>query len=236
MALAINIDIKKIPPYVRVIVSFVPVVAFIVGFIIFVYQPKNKEILSLQGEVASLDKEISSGEVKIRKLDELVAENALLKAKLAALQEKLPAEKEVTELLKQVSDLGLQSGLEILLWKPGARRTASSGLYAEIPVQIEVVTGYHNLGDFYSQISRLKRIVNITGLKMSAKSKGKSEESKGLNTATFTAVTFVAAPSEEEAQRPEGKGKGAAQKGKDIAKDAKKSAASLKSSAKEPKE
>ena len=195
--MAINIDLKKIPPYTRVIISLVPVVIFIALFISLVYQPKSKEILSLQGAVAALDKEISSGEVKIRKLDQLIAENALLKAKLAALQEYLPAEQEVTELLKQVSDLGLQSGLEILLWKPGARRAAPSGLYAEIPVQIEVITGYHNLGDFYSQISRLARIVNITGLKITVKARG-SDDSKGLNSAAFTAVTFVASSSGEE--------------------------------------
>jgi len=195
--MAINIDLKKIPPYMRVIISLIPVIIFIVLFITLVYQPKSKEIRSLQSIVANLDKEISSGEVKIRKLDQLIAENTLLKAKLAALKEHLPAEQEVTELLKQVSDLGLQSGLEILLWKPAARRVAPSGLYAEVPVQIEVATGYHNLGDFYSHISRLARIVNITGLKITAKGKGK-DDIKGLNPASFTAVTFVASTSDEE--------------------------------------
>ncbi|MBI5675249.1 MAG: type 4a pilus biogenesis protein PilO [Nitrospirae bacterium] len=195
--MAINIDLKKIPPYIRVIISLIPVVIFIALFVTLVYQPKSKEILSLQGAVAALDKEISSGEVKIRKLDQLIAENALLKAKLAALQEHLPAEQEVTELLKQVSDLGLKSGLEILLWKPGARRAAPSGLYAEIPVEVEVITGYHDLGDFYSHISRLARIVNISGLKISVRGRGESD-SKGLNSATFTAVTFVASNSGEE--------------------------------------
>jgi len=195
--MAINIDMKKVPPYARVIISLVPVVIFVVLFVTLVYQPKSKEILSLQGAISKLDKEISSGEVKIRKLDQLIAENTLLKAKLEALKEKLPVEQEVTELLKQISDLGLQSGLEILLWKPGPRRAVPSGLYAEIPVQIEVATGYHNLGDFYSHISRLARIVNITGLKITSRSAGK-DDSKGLNAASFTAVTFVASSSGEE--------------------------------------
>jgi len=234
MALNINIDLKKIPPYARVIISLIPVVIFAVLFITLVYQPKSKEIRSLQGAVAKLDKEISSGEVKIRKLDELIAENKLLKARLEALKEKLPAEQEVSELLKQVSDLGLQSGLEILLWKPGAKRASPSGLYAEIPVQIEVITGYHNLGDFYSQISRLARIVNISGLKITVKSQGK-DDSKGLNAASFTAVTFVATTSEEEAKTTGEETKGAVQKAKVVAKDAVSAAKSLKSSAVEPK-
>jgi type IV pilus assembly protein PilO len=198
--MAINIDLKKIPSYAKVIISLIPVIIFIVLFVTLIYKPKSKEILSLQGVVAKLDKEISSGEVKIRKLDQLIAENALLKAKLEALKEKLPVEKEVTELLKQISDLGLQSGLEILLWRPGPRRAAPSGLYAEIPVQIEVVTGYHNLGDFYSQISRLSRIVNISGLRITVKGKSQND-SKDLNTATFTAVTFVASESGEETKK-----------------------------------
>ena len=170
--MAIKFDINKLPPYVKVLIPFVVAVILIVLFAVFIYSPKSKQIDALSTVVARLDNEIASGEVKARKLDILKKENALLKAKLVGLQEQLPEGKEVSILLKQISDLGVTSGLEILLWKPGARSISADRLYAEIPVQVEVIAEYHNLGDFFSHISRLKRIVNIAGINMKVESRG----------------------------------------------------------------
>lgn len=195
--MAAKIDLNKLPPIVRTLIPVVVGIILIVIFFMIIYKPKNKEINTLKAAVARIDNEIASGEVKVRKLETLKAENALLKAKLLELQEQLPEEKEVSVLLKQISDLGLASGLEMLLWKPGARRISPDGLYAEIPVQVEVLTGYHSLGDFFSQISQLKRIVNISGIQIKVKAAGKGEASE-LTNSQFTAVTFGALTAEEE--------------------------------------
>lgn len=194
--MAIKLDLNKLPPFVKVLIPFILAMVLIILFAIFMYSPRNKEITTLNTAISKLDSEISSGEVKARKLEILIAENALLKEKLAELQEQLPEEKEVSVLLKQISDLGLASGLEILLWKPGARRIASDGLYAEIPVQIEVLTGYHNLGTFFSHISSLKRIVNITGIEIKEVS-SQQKKAGELTGAALTAVTFGALTPEE---------------------------------------
>ena len=192
----IKLDLSKLPPYVRIGIPFAVSVVLILLFVFLVYSPKDKEINFLNTKVAKLDNEIASGEVKARKLDVLKAENAILKSKLVELQEQLPEGKEVSILLKQISDLGLASGLEILLWKPGARRISSDRLYAEIPVQVEVITGYHNLGTFFSHISRLKRIVNISGIEIKVKASRKGGEGE-LTNSKFTAVTFGALTPEE---------------------------------------
>jgi type IV pilus assembly protein PilO len=206
--MAMKFDLKKIPPYVRVTLSVLPGIIVIVILIFAVYIPKSKEIDTLNKSIAKLENDIASGEVKIRRLEELKAENALLKAKLAELKQTLPEEKEVSVLLKQISDLSIKSGLEVLFWKPGARRVAPSGLYAEIPVQVEVVTGYHNLGIFYSHISGLTRIVNITGINIKgSKGRGKVAE-KYLIGAKFNAVTFGAlSPGEAEAAAKQRQGR-----------------------------
>ncbi len=194
-----KINVKNLPLYLRIIIITVPSLILVLLFIFLIYSPKNEEINALNVEIAEIDNEIASAEVKVRKLDELKAENALLRAKLAKLQEQLPEEKEVTVLLKEISDLGLKSGLEILLWKPGARREAPSGLYMEIPVKVEVITAYHDLGVFFSHISRLARIVNITDINLGLK--GRSKKKAGyLITAKFTALTFAAITSALEAK------------------------------------
>jgi type IV pilus assembly protein PilO len=186
--MALNLSkIKDIPTYVKVIIAVVPSVILIILFIFLIYKPKNNEINILQDAVAKLDNEIATSEVKVRKLDELKAENKRLKALLAALKEQLPEEKEVSVLLKQISELGLQSGLEILLWRPVGRRSDPDGLYVEIPVAVTVTGRYHDLGLFASHISDIKRIVNLSSITIGIH---KARSGIEMIRAAFTASTF----------------------------------------------
>jgi len=187
------IDIKKIPSYLRILIALTPSIIAGVLFIVFIYLPENNEIKGLSDSIVRLDKEIAVSEAKAKRLAELKIENERLKVRFKALQERLPEEKEVSGLLKQISDLGIKSGLKILLWRPEAKVSDPSGLYERIPVRVEVLTGYHNLGVFFSHISRLPRIVNISDIKLSPALR---EGALQLN-ANFTATTFSAIPDGE---------------------------------------
>lgn len=198
MALDININfnkIKSLSPRVQLIIAVVPSVVLIVLFFFFIYSPKGKELGGLNKKIAQMDKQISVNEEQVRKLDDLIVENKLLKKKLAKLKEQLPEEKEVSVLLKQISDLGLMSGLQILLWKPDARNADPSGLFIEIPVKVEVLAEYHRLGDFFSQISRLPRLVNISDMSLKVR-EVKGQEGTGMIGANFTARTFASVSQE----------------------------------------
>ncbi|MBI4687064.1 MAG: type 4a pilus biogenesis protein PilO [Nitrospirae bacterium] len=201
--MAINLDIKNLPPYSRTGLILAPSIIVIALFIYFIYLPKNGEIKSLTQTIDKLDSEIASSEKKAQRLEALKIENARLRARLKQLQEQLPEEKEVSSLLRQVSDLGIKSGLRILLWRPEARVPDQSGLYIRIPVKVEVLTGYHNLGIFFSHISRLPRIVNISEIKLSSPT---LKEGSYQVTTSFTATTFSAIGEEDRTQAAE-KGK-----------------------------
>ncbi len=196
--MALNINIKNIPPYLQIILKIVPPLIVIVLFVIFIYFPKNDEIKNLNASIAKLDNEIASSEVKARKLEELKAENARLKIRLAELQEQLPEEKEVSVLLRQISDLGLDAGLEILLWRPEAKKPDPGGLYVEIPVSVSVMGGYHDLGIFVSHISQLKRIVNLSNINLNS-TVGKNNARRVK--ADFTASTFSAVTEEKKEEK-----------------------------------
>jgi type IV pilus assembly protein PilO len=196
MAFDININkIKSLPAHLQIIIAAVPSIFLITMFVFLIYSPKNKEVKNLKAKMIQLDKDITAGEAKIKRLDSLIAENALLKKKLSRLKEQLPEEKEVSELLKQISELGLRSGLEILLWKPEARKTQPEGLYVEIPVRVEVLAEYHRLGDFFSHISRLPRLVNISDIDLRKDLKGV----EGIINAKFTARTFASVDTKDAA-------------------------------------
>lgn len=195
--MALNIDIKNIPPYLKVILALIPSIILGILFTVFIYFPENSEIKKLSDSIVKLDKEIASSEVKAKRLAELKIENEGLRARLKELQERLPEEKEVSGLLRQISDLGIKSGLKILLWRPEAKVTDPSGLYERIPVRLEVLTGYHNLGVFFSHISRLPRIVNISDIKLSpAVREGVLQLNANFTATTFSAITEVPAPKE----------------------------------------
>ncbi len=194
MALKINIDLKKLPPYAKIIITFVPaLIIAIAGYSIFI-SPKNKEIKALENKVSAQENEIAKSQSKAEKLSELTAENEKLKKRLNELKEQLPEEKEVSSLLKQVSDLCIKSGLQISLWKPEQKRAHSSGIVYEIPVKVELKGSYHNLGYFFSSLTKLNRIVNLSDIKLGDP---KPEKENAILRVSFTATTFSAIPEEE---------------------------------------
>jgi type IV pilus assembly protein PilO len=196
--MAIKVDYKIFPGYVRTIIAILPalVIAIAVTFMLIV--PKNKEIKALESKIQAQENEIAKSQAKAEKLTELIAENQRLRNRLNELKEQLPEEKEVSDLLKQVSDLGIASGLRILLWKPEQRVTHLSGIVYEIPVKVELSGSYHNLGYFFSSLTRLNRIVNISDIKLGDPKPAKDST---VLKVTFAATTFSAIPEEEIAQQ-----------------------------------
>jgi len=197
------IDIKNLPPAVRVILIFLPVIIIIAVFYFVIYSPRNEDLSRLEKDISKLNNEINVSSIKASQLDELKKKNIMLQARLKELRDQLPEEKEVSSLLKEVSDLGAKAGLNILYWKPGERKSNPSGLYDEIPVKVEVTGGYHDLGTFFSHISNLRRIVNISDIKLSDP---KTEKGSTVIKASFTATTFSAV---EEGKKEEPKKGGA---------------------------
>ncbi|OGW47920.1 MAG: hypothetical protein A2Y66_01215 [Nitrospirae bacterium RBG_13_41_22] len=194
MAMKINIDFKKLPRYVQVIISIAPSLIIAIVVIILLILPKNKEIKALENKISVQVNEIAKNDSKAAKLSQLTAENERLRKRLVELKEQLPEEKEVSSLLKQVSDLCIKSGLEISLWKPEEKKTHPSGIVYEIPVKVELTGSYHNLGYFFSSLTRLNRIINLSDIKLS---EPKTEKEKVIVRVAFTATTFSAVPEEE---------------------------------------
>lgn len=193
---------RSLPMYFQVLIAALPSVILLLFALFVIFLPKNEEINALRAKSSDLEKKISISEAKIKKLDALIKENEMLKQELARLKEQLPEEREVSALLKQISELSLKSGLKVLLWKPQARSTDPQGLYVEIPVDVEVLAEYHRLGEFFSHISRLPRLVNISDINL----RGKGGESQGVINAKFTARTFASVKQSDVAPAA-GKGK-----------------------------
>jgi len=196
----IKLDFNKTPSWARtLLVIIIPLITVVIYYFVQ-YQPKSRMIDNLVAQVRQQENEISIKETKARRLAVLKAENDWLKARLRELQEQLPDEQEVSGLLRQISDLGLANGLQINSWKPKARRTDPSGLYDEIPVGVNVTAGFHNLGEFFSSISAMTRIVNVSNISMGLESGDKTtgDGSPALSV-NFNATAFTTASTAQKA-------------------------------------
>lgn len=104
-----------------------------------------------------------------------------MRESFGAMLRQLPNQTEVADLLVDVSQTGLASGLEFELFQP--RAEAPREFYAELPISIRVIGGYHEFGDFISGVAALPRIVTIHDVSISRTGNGKL----GMN---LTAKTY----------------------------------------------
>ena len=112
-----------------------------------------------------------------------------MRESFGAMLRQLPNQTEVADLLVDVSQTGLASGLEFELFQP--RSEAPREFYAELPISIRVVGGYHEFGDFISGVAALPRIVTIHDVSISRAGSGKL----GMN---LTAKTYRYIEEEDE--------------------------------------
>jgi type IV pilus assembly protein PilO len=179
MALKMNISLKNVPAFVKIILAVIPALIITIVVVFMLILPKHKEIKSLEQKISSQENEIAKDQAKAAKLPELTLENERLRTRLGELKLQLPEEKEVSK---------------ISLWKPEQRRTHASGIVYEIPVKVELSGSYHSLGYFFSSLTRLNRIVNIADIKISDP---KPEKENAIVKVSFTATTFSVVPEEE---------------------------------------
>lgn len=82
-----------------------------------------------------------------------------IEASLAEMIRQMPTKEEVASLLVDISQTGLASGLKFKLFKP--ETPIPRDFYSELPINIEVLGKYQELGLFVSGLASLPRIVTI---------------------------------------------------------------------------
>ena len=75
---------------------------------------------------------------------------------------RLPDEKEIPELLSSISNLGRDSGLDILVFRQLPETYQE--FYAEVPVEMQVRGNYHQVALFLDRVGKLDRIVNVSNI------------------------------------------------------------------------
>ena len=122
-------------------------------------------------------------------IEKFKLEKGELEKKLAHSLKKLPNKKEIPDLIHNISDVAKEVGLKIYPL-PARYPEKPQGFYAEVPIRMNVRGGYMSLYEFCDKISKLPRIVNISGLKVNVLKQGPSPELES----NFTVTTFRFTP------------------------------------------
>ncbi|THF62967.1 pilus assembly protein PilO [Pseudothauera nasutitermitis] len=95
-------------------------------------------------------------------LDEHKRQLEEIDRQFGALLRQLPNRAEMDSLLAEINQAGLGRGLQFELFKPG--NDVVRDFYAEMPIEIRVIGGYHDLGAFASDVAKMPRIVTLNNI------------------------------------------------------------------------
>ncbi len=139
------------------------------AFYFLVFQNQLDTISSLDSQIASQRKTLATlkaSEVKVKLITKEIAQS---KEELQKLLMLLPDQKEIPGLLESVSRLGAFVGLENILFQPEPE--VPHEFYATIPVRLDLVGTFDDLGVFLDRVSKLDRILKVQSLKLVRQSK-----------------------------------------------------------------
>lgn len=172
------------------------------GYFYWYYLPKREELKQAEAKLAATEAKLAESRRTAAELPRFKAEVLRLNQELIVALAQLPEEKDIPDLLASVSRVGQDSGLEVLLFRPGTEKP--EGLYASIPVQMQTTGTFHQLLTFFDRVSRLPRIVTIRDVTLT-----EPKEVNGRMTlrAAFNATTYRFLPDAGNADKDKAKGK-----------------------------
>lgn len=134
------------------------VAAVVLGYYLYL-QDLQGQLESSRSEEGVLKEQFSSKAFQAANLEAYKVQMTEMEESFGALLRQLPSDTEVPGLLEDITRTGLGSGLEFEEIK--LQPEVTQQFYIELPIQISVVGGYHDLATFVSGVASLPRIVTL---------------------------------------------------------------------------
>lgn len=157
-----NLDFAELPNWPMAIkmvfIGFVAVVALGLGywFDTVAQQDKLAKVVKKQGELKT---EFETKQAIAANLPAYRAHKAQIEGMLNMVLKILPEETEVPALVEDISTKGTAAGLVLrsIRLKPELQKH----FYIELPMEINVIGNYHDIGSFLSDIASMSRLVTM---------------------------------------------------------------------------
>ncbi len=121
------------------------------GYWYFVWKALHPVLLEARAKETELMKELEGKARKAANLQAYKDQLAEMEKSFGAMLRQLPDKTEVPNLLVDISQTGLAAGLEEKLFQPQGEQRKD--FYAELPINIRLTGGYHQMGSFASGIA-----------------------------------------------------------------------------------
>ena len=157
-----DLDVNNLgswPIAVKVITCILLLVLVLVLGYNFHLKDLQAQLDSKRAEEVTLKEQFSSKAFQAANLEAYKEQMKEMETSFGALLRQLPSDTEVPGLLEDITRTGLGSGLEFEEIK--LLPEVAQQFYIELPIQISVVGGYHDLATFVSGVASLPRIVTL---------------------------------------------------------------------------
>lgn len=178
-------SVTKLPAAQKIaVVVFIAAALTAANFFLLV-QPTWDEAEASLKQMRALEDELIQNQAIANNLQQYRKEKEQLEQQLAKALTELPEEANIDALVQSLYEIGVKSGLSITNIEPKGESRAQ--FYAEIPLAMTVVGNYHEIAVFFDAVGKLKRIVNISGIKVGTP---RFKNEKVLVEAKYTATAF----------------------------------------------
>ena len=155
---------------------------FFTHYIPFGFPNQREKIDGLKVEYEKKSTELARARATVADLPRFEAEYETLHQRWSLAAELLPTDRQVAALLRKITLAAEQTGVHFVTFRPGGPKNEQ--YYTEMPLQITVNGGYHQVGSFLAELANLRRIITVSNVKL--KTNG------GTDALITTQVDFVA--------------------------------------------
>jgi type IV pilus assembly protein PilO len=171
-------DVGRWPLLFRAIaIGLIFVLVAVGGTYYFVWRNKSPQLEQVQQQEQDLRLTFESRQKLAANFDAYRAQLEEVERTFGAMLRQLPGETEVPSLLVDISQTGLAAGLEERLFQPMSE--SSREAYSELPIKIQLVGSYHELGNFVSGVVALPRIVTLHDVTLKPESQQQGRPASG---------------------------------------------------------
>jgi type IV pilus assembly protein PilO len=185
-------------------------VFFATTYVPFTYPVNAAKMSELKADFEKKSNDLARARQSVADLPRFQAEFAALHERYEMAAELLPTEKEMPGILRRITLAGQQCGVEFESFRPEAEVVKEH--YIEIPIQLHVRGGYHEVGQFLAEVSNMPRIMKISNLQLMANPKVAEDETETTE-ARFTVTAYTLDPNAAAAAQQGKNGKKAAGQG-----------------------
>ena len=163
-----NVDLKN-PALHKMVLGVVlagaiGVLFFVPHFLSFGYRVQQEKIQALRADFERKSTDLARARTTVADLPRFEAEYHQLHDQWALAAELLPTDRDLPALLRKITLAGEQTGVTFVMFRPMSPK--SDTYYSEMPFQISVQGGYHQVGSFLAELANLRRIVTVSSVRL----------------------------------------------------------------------